>query len=910
MRISRLVPLPLDHVEAELCAFPLASEASLELATIELLPFLKRDTGRLWRGAERELLRAWPATGLDEFVALRDRLWFRGTEQDRDPAPIALGSYLRRLANSFLRRSGTIAVPHVTQDPSGLPVNDLESRARSLWRGLSFALPPDLFLAALDGDVDPPCTVDLLQPVLARSLADRGFAEIHLHLGAALDFPLLWVATLRQIAELDCRPDAFASPGACLDEGRLLGPWLLRAALARYLLAEFLHSSNSSNFRDFVKKNRLDTVLGVSELNVLVTALRELEQGRLREDRRFSARREGHAALRSVYRRLVRPYRRFPDSPEEAWRVDPIAHLVPWSEKGPTPEVGFVTKSLKYMESRSGDHDRFFTRLFWQTVRIRSLYYRHVVQRPLTPGLQWFIRAYGRMKAGRRLVSERLKIENALRLGSPESGLRSLEIRTSPEPTLNKTSALIQAVARAQRQQPQRTTETLLQREVSARRPSPASDQRAELGLVLHFPRVRGGGWALGEPLAFWRGSHADPSYDSQRPGQGNPTGYRYARYYLQQRRTARALSRFLESFPASLTVVRGLDLCTDETAVPTWVLAPLLRYVRDAGEAASRILRSSFGEEVPPLSTTLHAGEDFIHLLTGLRHVDRSIDRFHLRSGDRLGHALALGVDPEKWADRAGRIAMPREDRLFDLLWEWRCYARGGGLTGRTETLRREIEIHSEAIFCKNIPPRTLERFDDLLHDEFSLRFLGFPDGQSHVSPSKLENPSEEHAWCAWRYLTSPDAFRRGREIIRVDPSKEKESLDFLQRELRKKVGTLGLTIETNPSSNLLIGHLGELQDHPLWRLRPPREMDGVAPLCVCIGSDDPLTFATRLPEEYQHLHDALLLAGYSEDEARAWIEAARRAGLDSRFTLRSMPALKIEPWLSRSGPAVAPPP
>lgn len=96
-----------------------------------------------------------------------------------------------------------------------------------------------------------------------------------------------------------------------------------------------------------------------------------------------------------------------------------------------------------------------------------------------------------------------------------------------------------------------------------------------------------------------------------------------------------------------------------------------------------------------------------------------------------------------------------------------------------------------------------------------------------------------------------------------------------------------LCLTAEVNPSSNVLIGDLGNFVGHPPWRLKLIVPTDDVPPLAVCIGSDSPLTFATTLPHEYQLLFDALILMGRSHDEAIKWIDEARDAGMQARFTL-----------------------
>ncbi len=54
-----------------------------------------------------------------------------------------------------------------------------------------------------------------------------------------------------------------------------------------------------------------------------------------------------------------------------------------------------------------------------------------------------------------------------------------------------------------------------------------------------------------------------------------------------------------------------------------------------------------------------------------------------------------------------------------------------------------------------------------------------------------------------------------------------------------------------------------------------------------ICFGSDDPITFATAIREEYQLVSDALISAGLSEQEARHWIDQVRRSGLEARFTV-----------------------
>ena len=48
-------------------------------------------------------------------------------------------------------------------------------------------------------------------------------------------------------------------------------------------------------------------------------------------------------------------------------------------------------------------------------------------------------------------------------------------------------------------------------------------------------------------------------------------------------------------------------------------------------------------------------------------------------------------------------------------------------------------------------------------------------------------------------------------RKIIWIDPADEADILATLQADLRRKVGARGITVEVNPTSNLLIGDLDE---------------------------------------------------------------------------------------------------
>ena len=874
MRAVRAVSIPIDHLIAEVAAFPLVSEASFELGLHALDPRMRDPkTQRLWRAAEGLLLAAFPAFSVEEVVAVRDRSWFSlGSD-----STLPLDRYLRELAGMFLVARGGVLRPtlsgeHVVGADRALAT---DIRARQAWRWLTFAMPSDLLAAASNLDQTAPWRVDMIPAVLARCLEMHGYAESHLHFGAAFEFSSFWVATMRALASRETRRNVLTSPGAVLEGGRLLLPWLLRAAVGRYCLAAFLRdhgrAGGYASMGEWLERHLIPIAaetLGESRAARLLLCLDELVRAGLpsEDDGDAAGASRDDALTQALYRDVTWiSHRVAPTRFTAVHDDDPIAPFVPRDgEASAPPEIAFMRSALSYQRESPGDHG--FARLLWQIVRIRNLLYRHVTQRPLTPGLQWFVRTYGRLSRLRRPFTSGMLLEGALQLCTRGSGLVSLEARTTPEERCDGNLRLAQAAARV----------GMDAVSAVAHDRSETNTRRLEIGLVLHLTKSRGEATMRGLPAAHWVDSEADPSIEGQ--------CFRYERYYLKKRCETLALAGVLLHFPGTLHVLRGIDVCTDELGVPTWVLVPLIRYLRDVGNEAARHLTID-SPVTRPLGVTVHAGEDFVHLLGGLRRVDEAVHWFSLRDGDRIGHAVALGVDARVWATSAGRLPIPREERLLDLVWEWRWYARGyqQSASDRLALIERETLRITREMFLRPYSPAEMDRMIEALHSERCLRSVGFPTGL----PVRPLTPECEHLAILASYLASGDVFSRGRVIEWVDPATEAETLASIQRGLRQEIGMRGLTIEVNPSSNLLVANLADLATHPLWRLRPPRGDGDAPPVSICIGSDDPVTFATNLREEFALLYDALLAGGLSDDQAERWLNDVRQRGLDARFTL-----------------------
>jgi hypothetical protein len=842
------------HLEAEVLSWPFTSALSFELS----LSALVRNAHGLYVGDSRRLAeslidRLRPISrglSLEVLRQIREHAWFElsveiSPEGDRK---LPLEAILIHVAHKHL-----LALGHqVTLSHGGeQPIERLAER----WRWISLVLPPDLLIAATAAESRTEPTTDFISlgtAHLGHFFQEEGIAQAHLHLGAAVPFEWLWTHLMARIgphappaAKLGSRGGVpFGSPRAFLD-------WLVTAALARLTLASFLwhldlglvERNGVPAFIPFVRKLAARSADATRHLK----ALAALAWGRDAVS---------HVQLRPVLRRLQQSLgptpdasARRPQSLEDIRSADP---LYAWfsMRQGALPETRLAARALAFiLEHPEDDH---FAQLFWQYERIRNLTYRHLVQQPGTAGLDWFTIHYARISALRLDMDTRVLMSSALALESRGLPLKSLEVRTAPERHWHLNRQLVRDIATA---------------------PGPASGG-PERGLMLHFVKAEDR-----EARSIGRMRYADPT--------DMVYGCRFGSYYQRRHYEVVAIERALQRHPELLIYLRGMDTCNLELAIPTWVFLPLFERLRESSREAARLLAPY--ARIPPFRLTLHAGEDFRRLAEGLRRMHEPIEFGALQPGDRMGHAFALALEPELWAETAPSIWQPREELLDDLLWELVRYRAGDmrGEAGRVDWLHGRIDrlardIYGEAYW--NVEELILAR--QLRHSPgFLLDTAHYP----FMLRASLPRVTGSARDLLFLYLTDPGVYVQGQvpEEVVVDTA-ELRMLHEGQRFLRRLFSRLGITVEANPSSNMLIGDV-PLESHPLFRLQPlpGQPMPEGGPVLVAIGDDDPVTFANSLPDEFCHLFFTLLRRGLGVQEARAWLDQIRMNGLRARFTV-----------------------
>jgi hypothetical protein len=898
----RLVPEA--YVRAVVASYPLVSKKAFEQGMTELVPSgddeQTNETRLLWSDCEGKV--AEHGWSLDRLIATRDFFWFRDwRSHSQATAPVPLHRYLRNLANIHLKREYGITEIRHRDDATAF-------EAITHYRWLTFALPDDLLLTATGVD-PPPSRVDIEPPLVVRRLLDRGVAEIHQHAAAGMNFQFLWVSILAALADPALREDILDSPNLVFDDSETTVRWLHAAATVRALLVEFLLRQGPGSprgFLDFVAGHVEDWPL--SHRRTLYQALSALLTGQKAELATFQALRALYEEVHPNAGRLVSEP---PGTVEAFWRrCDPIAVRLRLNRPN-AGEQWLTLHALRWLEDRerAGEEDdaarldESFERLFWQVVRLRCICYQTVVQRPMTPGLQWFVRFAGRLSKLRPAL-QHTRAEVSYQVAGGHEPIAAMELRTgtsdSPFDLADSLSLLLRSWRRVLRQTGR-----------AARGVEP------EFGVVLHFIKERDkeSRWARGSPPAYGRGTHSEPEVR----GIVQPGG-RFALYFAEQSRIAQAIVDLMQEIPQILWLLRGIDVANDELSVPTWVLAPLYNYVETWSALAATTCSGPLAP--PPLRVTAHVGEDFRHLMEGMRRVFETVRYLLERAGGRLGHATALGHDPRLWAESVGSVMMPAEERLWDLVFEWRLYSQyriepefmASAPAGRTQAVANQIGEISNRIYGHPIRPNDLAEVHHVLHRMFAppVSYLDEESGLGsdvfarslrELDPERIRN-YRVVLHLLKHYREDEAVFVRGQELVDI-PLDESEvaALQAVQEAMRRSVGARGIVVEVNPSSNLLIGHLLDLRSHPMLRLSPPELEPGAPPpVHIAVGSDDPITFSTYLLREYSLLYQTALSAGYSEKVVQEWLAAIRQTSMDSRFTLSWKPtAMKISGMLLR---------
>ncbi len=378
-------------------------------------------------------------------------------------------------------------------------------------------------------------------------------------------------------------------------------------------------------------------------------------------------------------------------------------------------------------------------------------------------------------------------------------------------------------------------------------------------------------------------------------------------------KKQALALASALQKYNGLCSRIRGIDTCNVEIGCRPEVFGPVFRflkkfkiqYVRSPEIYESRYLR-------PKLSATYHAGEDYMDILDGLRAIDEAIMFLGLETGDRIGHALALGVQAlEYYQLKNYRILIKKQDHLDNIVWALhKCRQYGIVIDSKLKTELHETayqfigEIYgysfayNDTDYYQSMQLRGYDPDDYFLNAESSLmpeqgmpilnslnaQYRKYSVDRRYANEEAHTNKKAEELF--WKYHYDHEARDRGEKSYEVKISEAYIRLvEELQVAIQKDMENKGIGIECNPSSNVCIGSFKRYDKHPIFTFAPI--CDAEVKQFVSVNTDDQGIFDTSLKEEFSLLACAMRkqtnpngTRKYHDDDIYEYLEQIRRNG------------------------------
>lgn len=316
----------------------------------------------------------------------------------------------------------------------------------------------------------------------------------------------------------------------------------------------------------------------------------------------------------------------------------------------------------------------------------------------------------------------------------------------------------------------------------------------------------------------------------------------------------------------------------------------------------------------------TFHAGEDFYDLADGLRSIAEAIEFLGLEAGDRIGHAIALGLDPIRFYSlRHNYIAIPQQWMLDNVVWLY-YYSRKHNVSMSPATEEFILKIYRKLIWSigyRNTNHGSIDisdyyqsmllrgdnpnyykegKFNKLMYKGLLLdgeSWHSFDLQQQNKDVDEIRKFNTVAVQLYADYHFDKEIRRKGKLIKSyLLPDGYSELILELQNKMIQKISKCRLGIECCPSSNLRIGHLEKFENHPIFRFMPVQEPESRYPLPVTVNTDDLGIFATSLPNEFSLLALALLKKKddmgnhvYSSQEVYDWIKRVVENGHKYHF-------------------------
>lgn len=777
-----------------------------------------------------------------------------------------------------------------------------------IWNLLCRIMTPDIYvaIAAVENGFgretlyEQQANIALADKLLLKSL-QKGVAENHLHFGVAFDYGIEWLYQMNLSFVEKMEPN-----GRC---GRELYE-RLKLALFRYVAARYFDERQRiGGINDF--KSWLDAAVDKEQADVIQKLYEGKWETKIRKEcidsvcniLKFTQ--EADYLLQMIYGK----YAAYHTSSEYLLLYDCYSYVIEKME------------------------DTFFARLFLQYIRLKNSRHHNMQEQNVLSGLKYFQEKYNASKEsmGSGILPDRDKMIAAFRSQSQIKCLRKLEIRVAPYADgsdgayvdysenryyiRSKLHEQIYGIFTAYRDfvmemametgSAKKLTEKLEMGTISESQlleivTEKIREQYIKIptpGIVFHFLKSQSIEDLSGE-YCWWM------AVSNSRCQSLSSMHKRYFMKYV-----AIELENLREEIPYLSEYIVGIDAASDENAMEPWMFAPVYKemrtHIRTKPVVERKTKEPKRFSRIQNIGFTYHVGEDFRHIISGLRHIDEILEEFGYKSGDRLGHALALGTDAGQWVSDNEMVPIPKLEHMENLLWIWGvCINKKLELGIHPEELEdkildmaRGIYDHPETITVKMLYEAYRKKFD-ADHMEIAMKMTG--DDKIPYGFRCIGNDRKQcyDGWTVDKLLLTnycPVYSERYGQVMSVHTSDGETTVcQQLQEYLIRKIEQLGIYVETNPTSNLAIGDFSQMTKHPIFVLNQ-KLSGGDHHVMVTVNSDDPVVFNTNVENELAYIYYAAESQGYAKSDIVEWIDQIRQYGMDASFVREEKSAEQI---------------
>lgn len=338
---------------------------------------------------------------------------------------------------------------------------------------------------------------------------------------------------------------------------------------------------------------------------------------------------------------------------------------------------------------------------------------------------------------------------------------------------------------------------------------------------------------------------------------------FRNEKQYKKINKSNKKIIKFFDSNENSdeyTSKIVGVDAANDELSIRPEMFGPVFRGLR------SNIRKKN------DLNFTFHVGEEFNTLCSGLRAVDEVIEFLYFQRGDRLGHALSLGLDVDDYIEsKRGFITTSLQDYLDDIIWLYHIISN---VDEDNSTILDflSFEFHNTQ---KELFQQTNKEFVNLFDYLDSYKLRGdYPSEYINLEDEKFKKPYSEfiksNSNFNFKNKNHENAFlnkiarelynnyhydeqlkRNGAKVKIVEAKKIYiDSVKLAQGYLKEKIIKKGISIETNPTSNKKISSVNRYIDLPslkmnqLYLRHPYKNMDRLSHIPLSVNTDDSSVF------------------------------------------------------------------